>query len=337
MAQAGSELQPGMAPAAQAGQVAEAGNADKWPAVEAFWRKEMIAGEIEGVGGIPLRYLFRPSPAGHGALVIVGGRTEFAEKYAELLYDLKDAGFSLHVYDHRGQGLSGRMLPDRLTGHIESFSDYVDDLEIVIDRVAGQQENGRRLFLLSHSMGGTISILCAGRRRQAIHGLILASPMLAINTRVVPKWLVRAVSRIAVRAGRGGRAVFGASRYHRQLVFAGNDVTGCRRRFELNRRLTAENPLLEIGPPSYRWLDEALAAMEAIGSLDLRTMPPVLLLQGENDRMVGKAQQLGFCSGTGHCRLICLPGARHEVLMEEDAIRDRAIAEIRGFLAEKGG
>ena len=303
--------------------------------VEAFWRTAMTTGEIAGAGGVPLRYLYRKSPAGRGALVIVGGRTEFAEKYAELVYDLKDSGFSLYLYDHRGQGLSGRMLPDRLKGHVGSFSDYVDDLGIFIDKVVGAGAH-RQIFLLSHSMGGAISILYAARYPQRISGLILVSPMLAINTRAIPLWLVRAVSSFAVLVGRGDAAVIGAGRYHRQLVFEGNDVTGSRTRFEWNRRLIAENPQLEIGPPTYRWLGEALAAGRQVMALDTSSLPPALLLQGERDRMVGKKEQREFCAGAADCRLVSLQGARHEVLMEEDAIRGRAVAEILRFLEAKG-
>jgi lysophospholipase len=118
-------------------------------------------------------------------------------------------------------------------------------------------------------------------------------------------------------------------------VYEKNDVTGSRQRFERSRQLIAENPLLEIGPPSYRWVSEAMAGMAQIRSLDLRSLPPVLLLQGENERMVGKREQLDFCAGAADCRLVCLPGARHEVLMEQDVIRRRAIDEIKRFLAEK--
>jgi lysophospholipase len=311
-----------------------AGMPERQAAVEAFWRNAMTEGEIAGVGGVPLRYLHRKVPAGFGALVIVGGRTEFAEKYAELVYDLKDSGFSLYLYDHRGQGLSGRMLPDRQKGHVASFADYVDDLGIFIDRVVRPGDH-RQVILLSHSMGGTISILYAGRYPQKISGLILASPMLAINTRTIPVRLVRALSSLAVLVGQGDAAVIGAGRYHRQLVFDGNDVTSSRKRFERNRQLVAENQLLEIGPPTYRWLSEALAATRQAMAMDTRSLSPVLLLQGERDRMVGKEEQLEFCAGAADCRLVSLPGAKHEVLMEEDAIRERAIAEILGFLAAK--
>ncbi len=319
-----------LAVASQAAEMSE-----RQSAIEAFWRREMTAGEIDGVGGVPLRYLHRKVSAGRGALVIVGGRTEFAEKYAELLYDLKDSGFSLYLCDHRGQGLSGRMLPDRQKGHVGSFSDYVDDLGIFIDNVVRPGEH-RQIILLSHSMGGTISIIYAARYPQRINGLILASPLLAINTRALPDRLVRALSSLAALVGQGDAAVIGAGRYHRQLVFDGNDVTGSRTRFERNRQLVAENPLLEIGPPTYRWLSEALAATRQVMAMDTRSLPPALLLQGERDRMVGKEEQQEFCAGAADCRLVSFPGARHEVLMEEDVIRDKAIAEIRRFLAEKG-
>jgi pimeloyl-ACP methyl ester carboxylesterase len=37
-------------------------------------------------------------------------------------------GFDVLIIDHRGQGLSGRMLSDTHRGHVDNFSDYVDDL-----------------------------------------------------------------------------------------------------------------------------------------------------------------------------------------------------------------
>ncbi len=48
---------------------------------------------------------------------------------------------------------------------------------------------------------------------------------------------------------------------------------------------------------------------------------------------MGTEEQTAFCAGMADCRLIRLPGARLEVLMEEEGIRARALAEIRNFLA----
>ena len=61
-------------------------------------------------------------------IVVCPGRIESYIKYAELAYDLFHLGFDVLIIDHRGQGLSGRMLPDTHRGHVDNFSDYVDDL-----------------------------------------------------------------------------------------------------------------------------------------------------------------------------------------------------------------
>jgi len=99
--------------------------------IKQFWRQEFTIGTLRGVGGIELHYAGRAVAAARGALVVVSGRTEYAEKYAELFYDLKDLGFSLYIYDHRGQGLFGRLPADRAKGHVE-------DLDAIRDRVLGE-------------------------------------------------------------------------------------------------------------------------------------------------------------------------------------------------------
>lgn len=63
-------------------------------------------------------------------IVICPGRIESYVKYAELAYDLVHTGFDVLIIDHRGQGLSGRMLSDTHRGHVDNFSDYVDDLYV---------------------------------------------------------------------------------------------------------------------------------------------------------------------------------------------------------------
>lgn len=303
--------------------------------IERFRRQDLAVGNVRGTGGVELRYAVHRAAAERGALVIVGGRAEYAEKYAELLYDLKDAGFSLYIYDHRGQGLSGRLLADRAKGHVDDFDDYVADLGLFIERVVRPQKP-KAIILLSHSMGGTVALLYAARHRGGLDGIILCSPMLSINTWPLPAFLARIVCRAAVHAGLGEVSVPGSWFDVRRIPFAGNRFTGSRERFETNRRLLAADQRLAIGAPTFAWVDQALAATKNLMQRPSEPRVPVLLLQGAEDRVVGGEEQRRFCRRLDDCRLVRLAGARHEVLMEVDPIRERALREIYGFIAATG-
>ncbi len=86
----------------------------------------------------------------------------------------------MYSFDHRGQGLSDRLLPDSDMGHVYDFNDYIDDMELVLQQLnlSGYQQR----FVISHSMGGAI----ATRYLQThpdhnFDGLILSAPMFGIN------------------------------------------------------------------------------------------------------------------------------------------------------------
>ena len=91
-----------------------------------FWRQRE-EDEFTGVGGIPVRFVRFRDEKNDRVIVVCPGRIESYVKYAELAYDLVHMGFDVLIIDHRGQGLSGRMLQDTHRGHVDRFSDYVDD------------------------------------------------------------------------------------------------------------------------------------------------------------------------------------------------------------------
>src|SRR5262249_21650810 len=84
---------------------------------EVFW--------LEGRGGVRLRALFAPAavkPA-RGSVILCNGRTEFIEKYFEVIRELQGRGFAVFTMDWRGQGLSGRLLKQPQKGHLDTFDD----------------------------------------------------------------------------------------------------------------------------------------------------------------------------------------------------------------------
>ena len=129
----------------------------------------MIEGSdyFEGAGGIELlerRWL--PDTDPNSVLVISHGFGEHSERYAGVAGIAAAAGTAVHAYDHRGHGLSeGRR------GHIQSLSDYREDLHKIIGAVSAAYPN-RPLFLWGHSMGSLIALDYAIRRPEALRGII---------------------------------------------------------------------------------------------------------------------------------------------------------------------
>lgn len=82
---------------------------------------------FQGTDDVTIRYVQFTDPAHDKVLVISSGRSESYVKYPEVLYDFFHLGFDVFIMDHRGQGLSRRMLDDPQKGHVERFDDYIDD------------------------------------------------------------------------------------------------------------------------------------------------------------------------------------------------------------------
>jgi lysophospholipase len=98
-----------------------------------------------------------------GTLVVSPGRTESSPEYYETAIDFIKEGYSpVYVVDHRGQGLSPRLLEDQQKGHIETFNHYVSDFSYVTNQVLKDvKEMGKAkqpLFFTSNSMGSAIGV-----------------------------------------------------------------------------------------------------------------------------------------------------------------------------------
>lgn len=296
-----------------------------------YFLEHFITGVMKTHDGKEIRYAKSENVNEKGALVVVDGRTEFMAKYAEVFYDLRSTGYSFYIYDQRGQGESSRMLADPEKGYVDKFDDYVKDLNQFLDTIVRISDH-KSVFLLSHSMGGPVSILYERKHPGTITGMILCSPMLDINTAPFPKGLAKITVKTLTVLGMGTRYVFGGKPYDPHFPFENNDLTDSYARFELNRRLVEENPKVALGGPTLRWLAEAFRAIDRIKADTSDLHVPILLMVGEEDTVVGKKSQQTFCSTQPDCSLVILPHGKHELLMEKDQVRDSVLENIRVFL-----
>lgn len=94
-----------------------------------------------------------------GAVLVAPGRTESSVEYFETALDLLDRGYGpVFVVDHRGQGLSPRLLPDPNKSHVANFEDYITDFDVVVGHVHASIPAKMSLHLLGSSMGSAIII-----------------------------------------------------------------------------------------------------------------------------------------------------------------------------------
>lgn len=296
-----------------------------------FYTTQLQSGVFEGKDDVPISYVKLEMPGEKGALVISGGRTESHIKYAELIYDLRQAGFSIYILDHRGQGFSGRMLDDPHKGHVESFEDYVTDLKTFVDTVVNARNHPAR-FILAHSMGATMAVIYAARHPDDFDGLILCAPMLQLNTRLIPEVVALFLANGVTVLGMGNAYVPGGAKYDPFGPFEENELTHSQIRFSIRRELISRHPQIALRGPTNRWLRESLKAARQARDTAVKIEVPVLLLQAEMDTAVRPKGQDEFCRRTKDCTKVALAGARHEILLERDDVRDKALAYILDFL-----
>ncbi len=297
-----------------------------------FFQENFEQMDFRGHGGVRLRAVCQRRQKDSAVLLILGGRTEFAEKYAEVIHDLRKLDMSIFTFDHRGQGLSQRLLDDGNKGHVDRFDDYVEDLRIFLEEVVG---GDRKVFVLAHSMGGAIALRFQRKYPEYLEALVLSSPMLGINCLPLTQNFTRTLSRRAVLDGRGADYIIGGHPY-RQMRFDRNVLTSSPVRFDINHELCRRDPAFSLGSPTNSWLYESLSACAAIAAEAESITLPVLLLQSGSDRVVTAPAQRRFSLRAPACRLHTFIGARHELLMEKDSLREPALRRIREFFADLG-
>lgn len=304
--------------------------------VEPYFQEKGIAGSFSGKDGVSVVYRSFTNPSEVAKLVILPGRTEPLRKYAELVYDLQDLGFSIYLLEHRGQGESGRILANPEIQYVEDFGDYIEDLYTFLVGLKASQPQAP-LFLLAHSMGGAIGALTAMRYPHYFDAIILSAPMFKINTAPYSETFAYDLAVGASSLGFG--KCFGPQQgnYRSDQMVLGQ-LTQSQVRHQMSLDIFEKHPELRMGGPSYRWFLNAFQAgyeiAERIQNAQGWPQVPVLLLQAGQDSIVLPQAQNEFCDRVSVCQLQTFPEARHEILMERDDIRDEALHRIKTFLRD---
>ncbi|MBL0567298.1 alpha/beta fold hydrolase [Aeromonas veronii] len=301
-----------------------------------FWRQHAIEGEFKGKDGVAIRYAALRQEKVDRAILIVNGRVESYLKYQELAWDLWRQGYSLYLIDHRGQGMSGRMLSDHDKGYVDQFDDYVVDMKQFHDQII-MADKPAKLFLLAHSMGGAISARYLERWPDDIRAAVLSSPMLGINLGGLPKWLAKGLATtIGTVGGWFGEPPYGPGQGpYQDHGFADNELTHCHSRYQAFRQIYEQHPQIKLGGATAHWIYQGITGADAAIADAGAIKTPLLLLQAGNDSVVDNAAQDAFCT-KANCeggKPLRIEGAWHELFIESDDKRQPALTAMLDFFA----
>jgi lysophospholipase len=291
-------------------------------------------GTVKASDGVVLRYArFDPPPGRKGTLCIFPGRAEFIEKYFEVVRDARARGFAVAILDWRGQGLSDRALPNARKGHVYDFSEYDRDLEAFVKEVV-LPDCPPPLFALGHSMGAAVLLRSAHHGRRWFDRIVLSGPMIDLHGAAGSRF-ARVSAQVMRLLGFGSQYIPGGGGTPiNTLPFAGNKLTSDPVRYARTAAILEAEPALGIGSPTVAWVDASFKAIREFAEPGYasRLRQPLLLVAAGQDRVVSTPAIGQFALRLRAGSHLTIPGAQHEILMEQDRYREQFWAAFDAFV-----
>ncbi|MDX2235454.1 MAG: alpha/beta hydrolase [Hyphomonadaceae bacterium] len=283
---------------------------------------------FEGRGGVKLRALFAPAQGrARGSVILFTGRTEFLEKYFEVVVELQRRGFAVFAMDWRGQGLSGRELKNPLKGHFHSFDDPVTDLYGALRSLGDRLP--RPHIVLAHSMGGAIALRALQTNKVSAEGAVFSAPMWGIAN---VKGLAEDFAKFMAAMGLGGAFVPGVETRWTKQSFKKNALTHDPERYARAQGLVAADKRLALAGPTLGWVAAAIETLETFRqpSALKHLRFPVAVMSAAEEALVDNKSHPEIVAMLPNATLTVIPGARHEIMMETDDIRAKFWAVFDG-------
>jgi alpha-beta hydrolase superfamily lysophospholipase len=255
-------------------------------------------GTFHGVGGLSIFWQawLPPGPC-RGVVVIAHGAGEHSGRYLHIADRLVREGYAVYALDHRGHGRSAgpRALVDRM-------DNVVADLDTLVVRASGSHP-GLPVFLLGHSMGGTVSLCYALKHQDRLDALALSAPLAAIEaTPALVRIAAKVMSALAPR-----------------LPAIGVDPSLVSRDPAVVEAYKAD-PLVHHRKLPVRTVAELAAAVESFPDAVPAITVPTLILYGTGDQICPTegSVMVGRRIGSTDVSVKSYPGLYHEILNEPE-------------------
>ena len=263
-----------------------------------------------------------------GTILFSPGRTEFIEKYLETVGEFIERGFNVLIFDPRGQGLSDRLVADRLKSYIEDFQVYADDFGYIAEEFKPLLPKPH--IAVGHSMGGSIVLQSVISGTINPDAVICSAPMLGLFDLDTP--IIRVIISTLSRLGLAKQNLpFRPQRDGLPVPFSQNKLTSDKERYRVWASYFQSTPRMRLGPPTFGWIRAALASIAFLQrNADKLRVPSLIIAAGADPIVDPKSVEKFAKNAKGQYAVI--PGALHELFLEKDDYRTQIFELIDGFL-----
>jgi len=172
-------------------------------------------------------------------------------------------GYAVYGLDYRGHGKS-----QGLRGYVEQFSYFVNDLDTFLGIVRSKHYN-TKIFIVGHSVGGTIATAYAVHHQDKFDGLILSGATLKVGASV-SSGLIIVTRLLSLLLPKMGLDVIDASAISQDKAVVDAYV---------------DDPLVYRGKIRARLGAELIKAMQILPRQMSKTYLPILIMHGTADRL----------------------------------------------------
>lgn len=301
--------------------------------VEPYLEKRRSDGFYSSSDGRQLHYEAYEKLLCRGNVVVLHGFTESAEKFREISYYFRKAGYSVFVPDLRGHGKSHRDSDNSLRVDIDSFDTYANDLDAFIQKVVMPASKDKDIYIYSHSLGSTVALLYMMQHPRTVKKAVLSSPMICGNM-----GMPTAVAGTVAKAlcGLGGKKIPAPGRcvFDKNQAVENSDATS-RARFEYYHNKRVWESLYQTSGPSFSWVSASLVARDKILSdANIRRLSAhMLIFKPEEDRQLLGEYTDKFAE-KANIKIKDVKSSRHEIFMSGDDTLKWYMEEILEFFAE---
>jgi acylglycerol lipase len=253
---------------------------------------------------------WEPDGIAEATVCLLHGLGEHAGRYDHVARAFTAKGIAVHAIDLRGHGRS-----EGPRGHTPSLDQWLDDIRLLIDHANAVKAR----FLYGHSLGGLLALRFGLRPSTPLAGVIATGPALRRSFEVPPLKLL---------LGRLMSRVWPTFSQHSGLN--PHDLS----RDESVVQAYIDDPLVHDWA-SARLFIEATRAGEETLALAAEFNQPLLLICGQEDRLIDVAACKTFFEGTASedKTLRILPGLFHEVHNEPE--KAAVIEEIVTWVVQR--
>ena len=300
--------------------------------VEPYLSKKRKDDFLLSADGKKIHYEAYEKLLSRGSIVILHGFTESAEKFREISYYFRKAGYSVYALDLRGHGKSYHDSDNPLRVDIESFDLYADDLNLFIEKIVRPSTKDKDIHIYSHSLGSTVALLYMIKHPDAVSKAVLSSPMICGNMGM-PVAIAATAAKLLCSVGGKNIPAPGRCIFDENQSAESSDATS-KARFDYYHNKRKKEPLYQTSGPSFSWVKASLVARDKImNDSNIRYFrSKMLIFKPETDKQLLGEYTDKFAE-KAHIKIKDVKNSRHEIFMSGDEVVKWYVEEILDFFA----